>query len=148
MFVHHFPPRVPEGYRNTRREGRDLNPSHVGRHTVSVVSPARRRPRASQVAPNAARLQAAARVTVARRLAELLSQRPRSLAQLSEEAGLGESTIGRISRGAVEPSLSEMVALATVFDLGSIEALISPLGTRTLLDAASEARVSDSATGT
>lgn len=64
----------------------------------------------------------------------LLAERPRSLAQLSEEAGLGESTVGRITRGLTDPTLSEMVALAAIFNLSSIEELIAPSGTQLLLD--------------
>jgi transcriptional regulator with XRE-family HTH domain len=83
---------------------------------------------------------------VADRLTELLAKHPRSLAQLSEEAGLGESTIGRLARGVTEPTLSEMVALVAVFGLSSIEELISPTGTQLLLgegfDAGTEAHAS------
>jgi len=60
---------------------------------------------------------------------------------------LGESTVGRISRGRVEPSLSEMIALAAVFELGSIEELIAPLGTRLLVETATAAPTSRAATG-
>jgi len=100
------------------------------------VPPKRRRQRAAQIAPDSARLQLAVRAAVSGRLTLLLAGRPRSLAQLSEEAGLGESTIGRITRGVTDPTLSEMVALAAVFNLSSIEELIAPSGTQLLLDEA------------
>ncbi|HSH58929.1 MAG TPA: helix-turn-helix transcriptional regulator [Acidimicrobiales bacterium] len=96
--------------------------------------PKKRRERAAQIAPDSARLQQAARAAVSRRLQLLLAERPRSLAQLSEEAGLGESTVGRITRGLTDPTLSEMVALAAIFNLSSIEELIAPSGTQLLLD--------------
>ena len=102
------------------------------------MSPARRRPVADQLAPDAARLRAAGTAAVSRKLRSLLSEQPRSLAQLSEEAGLGESTVGRICRGSVEPSLSEMVALAAVFKLGSIEELVGPFATQRLVYEASD----------
>ncbi len=100
------------------------------------MCPALSRPRAIQVAPDAARLRAAAGAAVAKRLAALLADQPRSLAQLSEEAGLGESTIGRIARGVNEPTLSEMLALTAVFNLVSVEELIAPSGTQLLMAAA------------
>jgi transcriptional regulator with XRE-family HTH domain len=86
---------------------------------------------------------------VSARLTELLSNHPRSLAQLSEESGLGESTIGRLARGESEPTLSEMVALAAVFDLASIEELIAPNApsrTKRLITAA-ESDSDDAGTG-
>jgi transcriptional regulator with XRE-family HTH domain len=98
------------------------------------MCPANARHRAVQLAPEAARLREAAKAMVADRLADLLVESPRSLAQLSEEAGLGESTVGRIARGVVEPTLSEMVALAAVFGLASIEELVAPLGTTMLIE--------------
>lgn len=58
--------------------------------------------------------------------------------QLSEESGIPESVIGRISRGEEDPSLSEMLALVAVFGLRSIEELVSPLGTQILLAEAHE----------
>lgn len=79
------------------------------------------------------------RRAVAERLAVLLAERPRSARQLSEEAGLGQSTIGRLIRGESDPTLSEMIALAVVFELGSVEELLAPLGTRVLLSNAAGA---------
>lgn len=101
------------------------------------MCPAPRRITAEQIAPDPARLREVARDAVSQRLAQLLADHPRSLAQLSEETGLGESTVGRIARGATEPSLSEMLALAAVFDLGSVDLLVGTTGTQDALSKAS-----------
>lgn len=96
------------------------------------------RPRAEQIAPDLARLRVTSTRAVRDRLQALRSTRSASLKQLSEESGIPESVIGRISRGQEDPSLSEMLALVAVFGLRSIEELVSPLGSQILLAEARE----------
>lgn len=52
---------------------------------------------------------------------------------LADSAGLGRGTIADILSGSSDPTLSTMLALVRALELGSIEELLSPLGTSVVI---------------
>jgi len=71
-----------------------------------------------------------ARSLVAARTRELMDARGlTTIRALANEAGLGRGTVADILSGTSDPSLSTMLALVRALELGSIEELLSPLGT-------------------
>ena len=97
------------------------------------------------IAPDMARLDAASKSAIRDRLQVLRNERGASLKRLSTDTGIPESTMGRIARGEEVPSLSEMLALVAVFQLRSLEELVTPLGTQILLTDAWNPRLEESA---
>lgn len=56
-----------------------------------------------------------------------------SIRALADAAGLGRGTVADILAGTSDPSLSTMLALVSALGLGSIEELLSPLGTSVVI---------------
>jgi transcriptional regulator with XRE-family HTH domain len=72
-------------------------------------------------------------VVIAERLRELLDESPYpSERALARDSGVSIGTIRKILAADDDPSLGVMLHLAYAFGLGSIEELISPLGTTEL----------------
>jgi DNA-binding phage protein len=73
---------------------------------------------------------------VAARTRELMDARGLgSIRKLATAAGLGNGTISDILSGSSDPTLSTMLALVRALGLGSIEELLSPLGTSLVIGA-------------
>jgi len=84
-------------------------------------------------ARKSARLSEAARLVFARRLEDLLIERGLSRRHVAAESGIALGTVCQLLRGVGEPTLGTMLALVRVLELSSIEELIAPFGTRSLL---------------
>ena len=77
---------------------------------------------------NSARIEA--RSLVAHRTRDLMDLRGLGTVRaLADAAGLGRGTVADILSGTSDPTLSTMLALVRALGLGSIEELLSPLGT-------------------
>ena len=76
---------------------------------------------------------------VARRTRELMDARGLgTIRTLADAAGLGRGTVSDILAGTSDPTLSTMLALVRALELGSIEELLSPLGTSVVIGAPHE----------
>jgi DNA-binding phage protein len=81
---------------------------------------------------NSARVEA--RELVSRRTRELANARGlKSIRSLADASGLGRGTVAEILAGNSDPTLSTMLALVRALGLGSIEELLSPLGTSVVI---------------
>lgn len=75
-----------------------------------------------------------ARSLVAARTRALMTSRGLStIRALADAAGLGHGTVADILAGTSDPTLSTMLALVRALGLGSIEELLSPLGTSVVI---------------
>jgi hypothetical protein len=81
---------------------------------------------------NSARVEA--RSLLASRTRELMEARGvNSIRTLATSAGLGTGTVADILSGTSDPRLSTMLGLVRALGLGSIEELLSPLGTSVVI---------------
>lgn len=86
----------------------------------------------AEVARNSARLDPAVRAAVAERVQHLSEGRYTRRA-LATKTGLGIGTVMDLFAGRSDPSLSTMLALVEALDLRSIEELLGPLSTESML---------------
>jgi transcriptional regulator with XRE-family HTH domain len=84
-------------------------------------------------ARRAARLDASVRAAMARRI-QALSAGRFSRRSLAAETGLGIGTVMNLWAGRTDPALSTMLALVDALGLRSIDELLGPLGTQTMLE--------------
>ena len=107
----------------------DLNDGLVVWSSLDVVS---RKSVKGTSARNSARLDPAVRTAVAERVKQLSDGRYTRRA-LASKTGLGIGTVMDLFAGRSDPSLSTMLALVEALELRSIEELLGPLTTESML---------------